>query len=324
MSSQLRPATSIRVSGNKPSKPRYNKSRQVVCSHSFVSDRVTRFSTTRSSGLALNRSRARQADVQAPGATPGHTHSHTGPTLIPLGEDEELEAFLDSLKYDNRGLIVAIVQDVDNGRILMQAFADRPAIKKTLTSGKASFYSRSRGGPWTKGETSGNFINVTQVSIDCDKDSLIYLGDPIGPSCHTGADTCYFTHLHDTDGLPNMADSPQAHAESALTTLNSLEATINQRKAEASDPNAKKSWTAKLLDDPELLCSKIREEANELCQTYELKEGKEATASEMADVLYHSMVLLAREEVPIKDVLKELRKRFGTSGIDEKASRKAK
>ena len=109
-----------------------------------------------------------------------------------------------------------------------------------------------------------------------------------------------------------------------MTTLYELEATIEARRVETVDEDAKPSWTRRLLDNPELLCKKIREEAGELCQTWEEDEGKEAATNEMADVLYHSMVMLNKQGVEMKDVLAVLRKRFGTSGVVEKASRPPK
>ena len=103
---------------------------------------------------------------------------------------ERVEAFLDGLKYDDKGLVVAIAQDVDTGAILMQGFADRTAVRTTITAKKATFFSRSRQAQWTKGETSGNFISVKSVHIDCDKDSLIYMGVPDGPTCHSSFHLC--------------------------------------------------------------------------------------------------------------------------------------
>ncbi|GMP77704.1 hypothetical protein CsSME_00033885 [Camellia sinensis var. sinensis] len=168
-----------------------------------------------------------------------------------------------------------------------------------ISSRKATFYSRSRSKLWTKGETSMNFIDVHDIFLDCDRDSIIYLGKPDGPTCHTGVEG----------------------SKMALTTLYSLESTISQRKAELSGPqNEKPSWSKRLLLDDKLLCSKIREEAHELCQTLEESEGKSRTASEMADVLYHAMVLLALRGVKMEEVLQVLRPRFSQSGIGEKKS----
>ncbi|KAK6940283.1 Phosphoribosyl-AMP cyclohydrolase domain [Dillenia turbinata] len=221
-----------------------------------------------------------------------------------LAMNSKVGLLLDSVKWDEKGLAVAIAQNVDTGAILMQGFANKDALATTISSRKATFYSRSRSALWTKGETSMNFINVYDIFLDCDRDSIIYLGKPDGPTCHTGSDTCYFSSVFD------LLKHPQS--------------TISQRKAELLEPqNGKPSWTKRLLLDDKLLCSKIREEADELCRTLEENEDKARTASEMADVLYHSMVLLALRGVQIEEVLQVLRQRFFKSGIEEKESRKA-
>ncbi|KAH9545220.1 hypothetical protein CY35_12G037400 [Sphagnum magellanicum] len=143
---------------------------------------------------------------------------------------------------------------------------------------------------------------------------IIYLGKPDGPTCHTGAETCYYTSA--------LQLLQGGGAKPLLPTLLSLESTIAQRKAEeVTNLAAKPSWTKRLLENPKLLCSKIREEADELCQTLEASEGKARTASEMADVLYHAMVLLAAQDVKLEDVLATLRARFTQSGVEEKNSR---
>lgn len=240
-------------------------------------------------------------------------------------ETPETKKFLDGLKYDKNGLVVAIAQDVDTGAILMQGFANRLAIAYTLQHKKACFFSRSRQQLWCKGESSSNFIHVDSVHVDCDQDSLIYLGVPTGPTCHTGAHTCYYKRVDGDDGLIVGGGKDGRHkAEEALTTLYELEATIAERKREVVKEGTKPSWTRRLLENPELLCSKIREEAGELCETYEKNEGKERAANECADVLYHAMVLLNVQEVEIADVMEVLRNRFGVSGVEEKAKRTPK
>ncbi|EXC00247.1 Histidine biosynthesis bifunctional protein hisIE [Morus notabilis] len=232
---------------------------------------------------------------------------------------DKVETLLDSVKWDDKGLAVAIAQNVDTGAILMQGFVNRDAVAKTISSRKATFYSRSRSTLWTKGETSMNFINIHDIFIDCDRDSIIYLGKPDGPTCHTGAETCYYTRVSDLLEPPETETQGDKLAE---TTLYSLESTISQRKAELELPqNGKPSWTKRLLLNSDLLCSKVREEADELCRTLEENEDKSRTASEMADVLYHAMVLLALKDVKMEDVLQVLRKRFSQSGIEEKKIR---
>ncbi|GBG64227.1 hypothetical protein CBR_g41148 [Chara braunii] len=251
---------------------------------------------------------------------------------IPPGRAEpvttpEVERLLDCMKWDANGLVVAIAQHVDTGAVLMQGFADRDAVSATLASRRATFFSRSRQCLWTKGETSANFIHVVDVFLDCDRDSVIYLGSPDGPTCHTGEETCYFIRADDvvSGGLQYAKENKLQ----VLTSLYSLEKVIRNRAEEGETavvaagktPPAKPSWTRKLLSNPELLCAKVREEADELCRTLEESEGKDRVASEMADLLYHSMVLLSLQGVTLEDVAKVLRGRFPLSGIEEKNSR---
>ncbi|KAK3236328.1 hypothetical protein CYMTET_53525 [Cymbomonas tetramitiformis] len=270
------------------------------------------------SKMKRSRSAASTARISLVTVAEEHSHSHKG-EVLDVGDAESMEAFLDSLKYNSDGQVVAIAQHVDTGAVLMQAFATREAVEKTFNTGKATFYSRSRSALWTKGETSDNFINVLSVHVDCDRDSLIYLGEPIGPSCHTGAYTCYYSEVTGAEGLPASAEG--GGVEAANNTLYRLQDTIVSRKQEEAT-GGKPSWTSKLLSNPELCCKKVREEAGELCETFEKQEGKERTASEMADLLYHSMVLCAHEDVSMEDVMEVLRKRFGVSGVEEKALRK--
>lgn len=241
-------------------------------------------------------------------------------------ETESMSSFLESLKWDKQGLVAVIAQHVDTGEVLMQAYADRAAINETLHTRLGTFYSRSRKGRWCKGETSGHYLKVQRVFMDCDRDSIIYLCDPIGPACHTGARTCWFTEaaLDEQKGEVVTAgehDDVGCH-HVPRTTLFALEHTIEERKLAArQNPAAKPSWTARLLEDPVLLCKKIREEAGEVCQTWEQQEGKERAASEMADLMYHCMVMMNLQGVSMEEVLRVLRKRFDQSGIEEKAAR---
>lgn len=231
--------------------------------------------------------------------------------------DLKVKNLLDSVKWDDKGLVVAIAQNVDTGAILMQGFANREALEATLLSRKATFYSRSRSSLWTKGETSSNFINVLDIFLDCDRDSVIYIGKPDGPTCHTGSETCYYTSVFDI-----LKDSQKNKERLALTTLYSLEATISERKQEIeTEQNRKPSWTRKLMQDNELLCSKIREEAEELARTLLDDEDGSRSVSEMGDLLYHAMVLLKLKNVRMEDVFEVLRKRFTQSGMEEKSSR---
>ncbi|KAI3755412.1 hypothetical protein L1987_55210 [Smallanthus sonchifolius] len=277
----------------------------VTLFHGLRSLQITRSFHTRND-TSNNRCNAIKACVKNPDA-----NIHLESKFISL---------LDSVKWDEKGLAVAIAQNVDSGAILMQGFANRDALATTISSKKATFYSRSRSTLWTKGETSNNFINVHDIFLDCDRDSIIYLGKPDGPTCHTGSETCYYTSIFDSLYEPQVVKN-----NLALTTLYSLESTLSKRKEELSSPQqGKPSWTKRLLLDDKLLCTKIREEADELCRTLEENEDESRTLSEMADVLYHEMVLLIRRGLKFEDVLEVLRCRFTQSGIEEKNSRKAK
>ncbi|NLY93352.1 MAG: bifunctional phosphoribosyl-AMP cyclohydrolase/phosphoribosyl-ATP diphosphatase HisIE [Myxococcales bacterium] len=216
---------------------------------------------------------------------------------------------IDDLKWDERGLVTVVVQDVYTGEIRMLAHANRDAVELTLRTGEAHFFSRSRNAMWKKGETSGNSIAVYEVHADCDGDALIYLGRATGPSCHTGEATCFFTKL-ELDG--------EGRAETARPTLLSLEYELEARRSASGE----KSYTRSLLDaGPPKIGAKIREEADELARAIE-GESDERVASEMGDLLYHAMVGLLFRRVPLADVMRVLRGRFGRSGHEEKASRK--
>jgi len=217
---------------------------------------------------------------------------------------------LSALNYSSHGLIPVIAQDAETGEIRMMAYADETAIEKTLETGLAHFFSRSRGELWLKGETSGNTLAVRSVWVDCDGDTLIYMVDPAGPSCHTGAETCFFRRL-DSDG--NLVDG---EGESAPTLLR-LERTLEARKAS----EAGKSYTKSLLEQgAPKIDEKLREEAAELGQALR-GESDERVASEAGDVMYHLLVGLVLRNVPLRSLLEALSKRFGQSGHEEKASR---
>ncbi|NOQ83609.1 MAG: bifunctional phosphoribosyl-AMP cyclohydrolase/phosphoribosyl-ATP diphosphatase HisIE [Myxococcales bacterium] len=217
---------------------------------------------------------------------------------------------LDALKYDSQGLVAVIAQDAETGEVRMMAYANQQAVEQTLNTGLAHFYSRSRQALWRKGESSGNTLDVRSVWVDCDGDTLIYMVDPTGPSCHTGAQTCFFRRL-DADG--NLVED----AGAAAPTLLQLERTLRQRKAS----DAGKSYTKSLLDaGPTKVDAKLREEAAELGQAL-IDESDERVASEAGDVLYHLLVGLVLRHIPLRTLFAELSSRFAQSGHEEKAGR---
>ncbi len=218
---------------------------------------------------------------------------------------------LDTLKWDDAGLVTVVVQDRLSGEVRMLAHANRDAIKATLDTGFAHFYSRSRKQQWRKGETSGNGLRVSEIWIDCDGDALIYLADAEGPSCHTNRETCFFTRTA-SDGSASIDNV--AHARTALPRL---WAELEARR----DASEGKSYTKKLLTEGALKISeKLEEEAGELAQALQ-HETKERVISEAADVTYHMLVALLAKGATLNDLTAELAKRFNQSGLEEKANR---
>jgi phosphoribosyl-ATP pyrophosphohydrolase/phosphoribosyl-AMP cyclohydrolase len=214
------------------------------------------------------------------------------------------------VQFDDNGLVVAVVQDRLTGQVRMVAWMNREALERTLSTGRATFFSRSRGRLWEKGETSGHRLDVREVHADCDGDTLLLLVDPLGPSCHTGRPACFFRSV-DSAGV---VVETSAEAEPFLQALESV---IIARQKSSSD----KSYTRSLLDGgAERIAAKLAEEAAELGQAI-ASESSDRVASEAADVLYHLLVALRLRGVALRDVLAALAGRAGTSGHAEKAAR---
>jgi phosphoribosyl-ATP pyrophosphohydrolase/phosphoribosyl-AMP cyclohydrolase len=213
------------------------------------------------------------------------------------------------LTFDANGLVPVIVQDHLTGEIRMFAWATGAAVRNTMQTGRATFWSRSRGELWEKGQMSGNQIRVLRVLVDCDADCVVYSGEPQGNSCHTGARSCFFQAL-EGDVLGQASQQPQ-------TLLATLETTLEERKKST----AAASYTKSLYErGAAAIGAKVREEADELARAIE-GETDERVVSEAADVVYHLMVGLMSRGIPVRKVLAELANRFGTSGHEEKAAR---
>ncbi len=193
---------------------------------------------------------------------------------------------LDFAKGD--GLIPAIVQDADTLQVLTLAYMDRAALDETIASGEATFFSRSRGGRWRKGETSGNRLIVVSITPDCDRDALVLAVRPMGPACHLGTTSCFGTET--APGVGRIA---------------ALERTIAERAV--ADPDS--SWTAKLLaQGPKRAAQKVGEEGVETALAG-AAGPEEEVASEAADLVYHLLVLLRSRHMVFQDVLDVLAKR---------------
>jgi phosphoribosyl-ATP pyrophosphohydrolase/phosphoribosyl-AMP cyclohydrolase len=223
-------------------------------------------------------------------------------------------AFLDAVTFDAAGLVPVIAQEAGTGMVRMVAWANREALELTAGTKAAHFWSRSRQQLWRKGESSGHTLAVRELRLDCDGDVVLYLVDPVGPSCHTGATSCFYRRAGE-DGAIVEDDGPPDPPALVLSRVADVIAERRRARPE-------KSYVVSLLDAglPKI-SGKITEEARELCEA--LPENDAAhTAHEAADLLFHALVGLEAAGVPLDAVFAQLRKRFGISGIDEKASRK--
>jgi phosphoribosyl-AMP cyclohydrolase / phosphoribosyl-ATP pyrophosphohydrolase len=193
-----------------------------------------------------------------------------------------------SIAWDDRGLAPCVVQDWRTGEVLTLAYMNAESLARTIESGEAWFWSRSRQELWHKGATSGNTLTVRALRYDCDSDALLALVEPAGPACHTGERTCF--HNGDVD------------AQAPHEALPALERTIEERR-HAGETGG--SYTAKLLSDPPYIGEKVEEEAEEVARAAR-EETDERVASEAADVLYHLTVLLASRGLSLDDAFTEL------------------
>jgi len=203
------------------------------------------------------------------------------------------------LKWDAQGLIPAVVQDTETGQLLMVAWMSPTSLEETRRTGLTHFWSRSRNALWRKGETSGHSQHVDGIFADCDRDTLLVQVHQDGVACHTGARSCFFTRL---DG---GAAAPAAGA-AGPAMLEVLERVLESRKV-APPPG---SYVATLFDKGQpQICRKIGEEAAEVMTAALGGEGDERVVSEVADLWFHTMVLLGERGIPLRDVLEELARR---------------
>jgi len=200
---------------------------------------------------------------------------------------------LEQIRYDERGLVPAIVQDYLDGAVLMMAWMNRNSLQKTLDTGETWFWSRSRGQLWHKGETSGHIQKVRFLRYDCDRDALLIGVEQVGDiACHTGERSCF--HQLDGEVVPPPAD-----------TLSQLFTTICDRR----DNPTENSYTCQLFasGDNKIL-KKLGEETAEVVMACK-DDQPDAIAAEVADLLYHTLVALAHHQVDLKDVYRKLQER---------------
>ena len=197
---------------------------------------------------------------------------------------------IDELKFNEKGLIPAIVTDCRTGKVLMLAYMNSESLKITIEKGKTCFFSRSRNELWLKGETSGNYQEVVSIATDCDKDTLLVSVIPAGPACHTGNESCFYNTI-----LENQAPF----------TLQGLMDLIIGRKIEKKEG----SYTTYLFEKGrDKILKKVGEESTEVIIAGKA-DDKAETIYELADLMYHAFVLMADMGITIDDVMKELASR---------------
>jgi len=212
---------------------------------------------------------------------------------------------LDNIKFDEKGLVPAIIQD-EQGQVLMLAYMNKESLEKTVETGLTWFYSRSRKGLWQKGETSGNTQKVKEISYDCDGDTLLIKVEQMGAACHTGTYSCFNRNLGENESnVATLFDANKVYGQSVSTILHDLYNVINDRKLHPKEG----SYTNFLFEHgQDKILKKIGEEAAETIIASKNMD-KEEILYEMGDLWYHCLVLLAFHNISPSELLGELQNR---------------
>ena len=222
---------------------------------------------------------------------------------------------INQLKYDEKGLIPAITQDYKTDEVLMLAYMNREAVEKTLETGRAHYYSRSRQSLWLKGETSGHFQNVRSVSFDCDNDTLLLKVEQIGAACHTGHRSCFYRKTEvgtnaeikseAVGNTPLIAEKAKDTAPAGREVLQAVYDVIADRVIHPKEG----SYTNYLLDKGlDKILKKIGEETSEVIIAAK-NNSQSDTCYEIADLLYHIMVMMVKQGMTLEEIYAELDKR---------------
>ncbi len=209
---------------------------------------------------------------------------------------------VEDIKFDERGLVPAIVQDAGTQKVLMLAYMNEESLRRTLSTGETWFYSRSRAKIWHKGETSGNSQRVAGVKVDCDSDTILVSVEPRGPACHTNEFSCFHNRLEGAEAQEALPGLGQA--------LEELHSIIESRRRER--PSG--SYTTYLFEQGlDKILKKVGEESAETIIAAK-NENPDALTMETADLLYHLVVLLVERGITLDDVCRELVRRRGERG----------
>ena len=199
---------------------------------------------------------------------------------------------IDELKFDEKGLIPAVVVDVYSREVLTVAYMNRESLQISMDEGRTCFWSRSRQELWRKGETSGNMQRIAEIIADCDRDALVVLVEKDGPACHTGAESCFHNPLWESETLHDF-------------TLDGLMNLIRGRKTEPKEG----SYTSYLFEKGmDKMLKKVGEESTEVIIAAKDQDKKE-TIYEIADLVYHVMVVMVEMGISIEDITRELASR---------------
>jgi phosphoribosyl-ATP pyrophosphohydrolase/phosphoribosyl-AMP cyclohydrolase len=212
----------------------------------------------------------------------------------------------EQFKFDHNGLLTAVIQDWLDGTVLMLGHMNDEALAKTVATKRVHFWSRSRNKLWEKGETSGYKLHVKELFVDCDRDAILVKAQPAGPTCHTGERACFFSRLdeHVSIAMEKTQDAAGGILESVLRTI------LKRR----SSPQAG-SYTSTLFEGGhDRILKKVAEEAGEVLLAS--KGGKkEEIVYEVADLFFHTLMVLGYHDLTLHDIYQELGRRFGQSGL---------
>lgn len=209
---------------------------------------------------------------------------------------------IDELKYDEKGLVPAIVQDAQTKEVLTLAYMNKESLEKSLESGETWFYSRSRQELWHKGETSGNTQKIVEMKFDCDQDAIVVLVEPAGPACHLGTTSCFTEKFYGGEGQAAMDETGDLED---YRILQYLEKVIKQREEEMPEG----AYTTYLFrEGVDKILKKVGEESSEVIIAAKNRDSEELKW-EAADLIYHLLVLLQEQKLPFKEVLGVLMER---------------
>ncbi|MFA6709013.1 MAG: bifunctional phosphoribosyl-AMP cyclohydrolase/phosphoribosyl-ATP diphosphatase HisIE [Fusobacterium sp.] len=209
----------------------------------------------------------------------------------------DINNVINEIKFDNKGLVPAIAQDINTGKVLMLAYMNKEAVEKTLNEKIAHYYSRSRQELWKKGETSGNIQKIKGFYYDCDKDTILIKVEQVGVACHTGNYSCFFNEVLNEDNKENFQNNEDV--------LKELYLSITDRK---NNPREGSYTNYLFREGIDKILKKVGEESAEVIIASK-NESKEEMIYEISDLVYHVIVLMINQGVAIEDIKKELVKR---------------